>query len=437
MLFAPEEERFALSGAYRRYVLIVIWAVLIFRFVDLQIVSVLLEPIRKEFSISDTQLGLLSGLAFSLFYGGLGIFVAWLADRYSRRTIIATALALWSAMTAACGFVSSFGGLLLARMGVGIGEAGGQAPAYSLISDYYPPHKRASAFAVLNCAVPVGVFLGLFVGGWISEYYGWRAAFMAVGVPGVLVALLVRLTVREPPRGFSEVRRTAPPIAPPMRAALKHLWSVRSYRHLVLASSIFTMGAMGSGIWIPSFFIRVHQMSGTEVATWLACIYGAGGVVGALMGGRLADRLVAKTGDQRWYAWLSMGATVCILPFAFFVYLWPNPIQALLVHIGAVVLMHMWMGPVYATIQGLAGVSRRAVAAAVNLLLINLIAYGMGPLLVGIASDYFSERYGNDSLRYSILTIVIVAYGWAAVHFYLAAKSLRLELQAAEQGAPA
>jgi MFS family permease len=418
---------FSVSTAYRNYVIALIWMVMLLRFVDLQIISVLLESIRKEFNVSDTQLGLLSGLAFALFYGTLGIPIAWLADRYNRRNIVAAALGLWSAMTAVCGFAGTFAQLFLARVGVGVGEAGGQPPAYSLISDYVPAEKRSSVFAILSSAVPFGVFTGFIIGGWVSAIWGWRAAFMVVGIPGVLLAILIRLTLREPPRGFAE-RRAVETTPIPMSEALAYLWNVRSYRHLVLATSIFTLGAIGSGIWIPSFFVRVHGMPNAEVATWLAFIYGGGGVIGATLGGALADRLVSRSGDQRWFAWMSAIASACILPFSLFVYLWHDPITALCVHVGTTTLMHMWMGPAYGTVQSLAGVKRRAMAAAINGLLVNLVALGAGPLIVGAASDFFNARFGDDALRYSILSVVCIAYSWAALHFLLAARTLRADL---------
>jgi MFS family permease len=421
---------FTVSTSYRNYVIALLWLVMLLRFVDLQIISVLLESIRKEFGVSDTQLGLLSGLAFALFYGTLGIPIAWLADRSNRRNIIAAALGLWSAMTAVCGFANSFVQLFLARVGVGVGEAGGQPPAYSLISDYVPAEKRSSVFAILSSAVPFGVFTGFIIGGWVNALWGWRAAFMVVGIPGVLLAILIRFTLREPPRGAAE-RRAVETNPIPFAEALRHLWNVRSYRHLVLATSIFTLGAIGSGIWIPSFFVRVHGMPQPEVATWLAFIYGGGGVLGATLGGALADRLVRTTGDSRWFAWMSAIASACILPFSLFVYLWPNPIVALLVHSGTTTLMHMWMGPAYGTVQSLAGVKRRAMAAAINGLLVNLVALGLGPLIVGAASDFFNARFGDDALRYSILSVVCVAYSWAALHFLLAARTLRGDLQKA------
>ena len=427
---APDNSAFRVSRDYLNYVVAVLWVVMLLRFVDLQIVAVLLESIRREFEVSDTLLGLMTGSAFAIFYGTLGVPIAWLADRYNRRNIIVAAVGLWSAMTALCGLAGSFTSLFIARMGVGVGEAGGQPPAYSLVSDYVPPEKRSSVFAILNSAVPFGVFCGFIIGGWVNLHYGWRAAFMVVGLPGVLIALLIWLTVREPPRGLSDNRTNVAPV--PLGESLSYLWRTRSYRHLVLATTIFTLGAIGSGIWIPSFFVRVHGMANAEVAVWLAFIYGGGGVLGAMLGGYLADRLVARNNDKRWYAWLSAIAAAAILPFSFFVYLWPDPVTALLVHIGTTILMHSWMGPAYGTVQSIAGLPRRAMAAAVNGFAVNLLALGLGPLIVGAASDYFNARFGENSLRYSILAVVVVCYSWAALHFFLASRTLRQDLAAAD-----
>lgn len=428
-----ERGRWGAIAHYRYYVIAAIWLVMLLRFVDLQIIAVLLESIRAEFHVSDTMLGLLGGTAFGLFYGVLGIPVAWLADRYNRRNLIAACLCIWSATTAACGFAGSFGTLLLARVGVGVGEAGGVPPSYSLVSDYFPPAKRSTIIAILNSAVPCGVFAGFIIGGYVNAQLGWRAALITVGAFGVLVALLVRLTVREPVRGASDASRSSAP-PPPVRETLQYLWKLRSYRHLVLASSIFTFGAIGSGTWIASFFIRTHHMAPAQIGTWLAFIYGGGGLVGATLGGIVADRLARKWGDQRWQAWIPAVTTAAILPFSFFVYLWPNPVTALLVQVITACLMHSWMGPCYATIQNLASPNRRAMAAAVNLLVVNVIALGFGALIVGAASDFFKAQFGNDSLRYSILSIVVIAYTWAAVHFALASRTLRQDLREAGSG---
>jgi predicted MFS family arabinose efflux permease len=320
--------------------------------------------------------------------------------------------------------------LFLSRIGVGVGEAGGLAPSASLVSDYFKPERRARVFALLASAVPLGVFVGFLLGGWVAEFYGWRAAFIVAGAPGILVAFVLWLTLREPPRGFSDNRGSAQP-APAFRETLRYLAGLKSYRQIVLGTAIVTLGAIGSGIWIPSFFIRTHGMGIAEIGTWLAFIYGGGGAIGTISGGFLAERLSEQTGDQRWYAWVCAIATVCLLPFAFFVYLWPHPVPALLVHIGTTILMHMFMGPVGGTVQNLAGPGRRAMAAAINLLMTNLIALGLGPLLVGAASDYFTPIYGTDALRYSILTVVVVAFSWASLHFYLASRTLRQDLATA------
>lgn len=425
------QQPFSVSNTYRNYVVVLIWLVMLFRFVDMQIIAVLLESIKQEFKFSDTQLGLLGGIAFALFYAVLGIPIAWMADRYNRRNIIAVAVGLWSLMTAACGLATGFISLFLARIGVGVGEAGGIPPSYSLISDYIEREKRGTVFAILNSSIPVGVFTGFIVGGWVNEYYGWRAAFMVVGIPGILLALLVRFTLREPPRGFSEQRQTVmEPSA--LKDTFRYLWGLKSYRHIVLATSIMTLGAYGSGIWIPSFFIRVHGMGVAEIGTWLAFIYGIGGALGTTLGGMLADRRARKKDDFRWYMWVPAMAGLGILPFSFIVYLWPNPIQALLIHLCTTTLMHMFMGPAYGTVQTLAGVKRRAMAAAVNLFMVNLIALGTGPLIIGMASDFFNAQFGDNALRYAILTVVVVAYTWAAGHFFLAAKTLRKDLATAE-----
>ncbi|MEJ2762289.1 MAG: MFS transporter [Gammaproteobacteria bacterium] len=428
---ATDHDSFQVTDRYLKYVVILIWFVLLLRFVDLQVIAVLLESIKAEFHFSDTELGVLSGIAFALFYATLGIPIAWMADRYNRRNIIAVSLGLWSLMSALCGTAVGFATLFLARIGVGIGEAGGIPPSYSLISDYISRVKRGTVFAILNSSIPAGVFVGFIVGGWVNQYFGWRAAFVVVGLPGIFLALLIRFTLREPPRGYADGQREVT-ITPPLKETLTYLWSLRSYRHIVLATSIFTTGAIGSGIWIPSFFIRVHHMTVAEIGTWLAFIYGIGGAIGSTLGGWLADRLVRTRGDARWYMWICGITNVCILPFSFFVYLWPNPVQALLVQLGTTTLMHMYLGPAFGTVQSLAGARRRAMASAINLFMINLIAMGLGPLIIGMASDYFNARFGDNALRYSILAVVIIAYDWAAIHFFTAARTLRQDLETAE-----
>jgi predicted MFS family arabinose efflux permease len=423
-------QEFSVSDNYRRYVLGLLVAVGIVSWVDRNIFAILLESIKLEFDFSDTQLGLLGGVAFGLFYATVGLPVAWLADRFNRTKIIAIALGLWSLMTVFSGMAVGFASLFLARVGVGIGEAGGSPPSQSLISDYFPPEQRASALGTFFMYIPLGFMAGFLIGGWINEFFGWRAAFMVVGLPGIILAIILKLTLREPPRGYSEnVTNSEPP--PPLLSTIRYFLSRPALRHLPLAGAIHGIGAWGAGVWMPAYFIRVHGMSSGEVGTWLAMIFGVAGTIGTIYGGRLADRIVKRTGDARWYAWFSGLVILVTVPFTFLVYLWPTPVPALLFFIFPILMGHMFLGPVTGMIQGLAGVRRRAVAAAFYLFLANLISMGCGPLIIGIISDLYSAEYGANSLRYSILTLVVITSIWSVFHFFWAARTLREDLEAA------
>ena len=423
---------FQITRSYGIYILVVLWFAGLLRFMDIQVFAVVLESVRAEFHLSDTRAGILSGLAFALFYATLGIPLAFLADRYNRRNILSIVLTIWSGMTAVCGTTVGYVSLFLARMGVGIGEAGAMPTINSLLADYFPPDKRGTVFAIFNTSIPAGVFCGFMIGGWVLEHYGWRATFYSYGIPGVILAILIRLTLREPPRGGSEA------IAASLESVgfldtLKYLWQRRSYRHLVMASTIMTVGAYGSGIWIPTFFTRIHGMSIGTVTVWLAWLYGVGGIIGSLLGGRLTDHLSNKNNDARWYVKIPAIAALMIMPFSFFVYLWSDPYTALKVHIGTTILMHMYLGPAYGTVQSLAGAKRRAMAAGINLLVINLLGIGLGPVIVGTANDYMNSIYGDHAIRYSMLGLVVIAYTWAAIHFFLAARHLREDIAKARE----
>lgn len=406
---------------YCWYVLGLLWCVALLRFVDMQILAVLLEPIRGEFQLNDTQLALLGGLAFALFYGVLGLPVAWLADRFDRRAIIAAAVTLWSLMTALCGFATSFAALFLARIGVGIGEAGAYPPSTALLADYFPPQQRGRACAILASAIPAGVFVGFLVGGTVSTAWGWRAALMVVGLPGILLGLLTLLTVREPARGSfddAHANRTAPPF----RACLRSLLREPAYMHIVLGACLFTLGATGSGIWIASYFIRHHGFSGAQIGLWLALLYGGGGMCGALAGGWLGQRCGRHAGDPAGFARLCCWSLLATLPFVPFVFLNASAQAALLLHLPIVVLMHMNTGPVLTLIQQCAGPARRAVAHAVSVLVSNVIALPLGPLLVGMFSDWFTPVLGTRALGIAIAGLLLLAWSWSAWHFRQAAR---------------
>ena len=427
-----EAVAFRVSDGYRRYVLFLLLIVALFNFVDRQILAVLLEAIKQEFSLSDTELGMLGGVAFAVFYSLLGVPIAWLADRYNRRNIIAIALCLWSAMTAVCGMTTGFVSLFLARVGVGIGEAGGNPPAYSLIADYFPPERRATAMAVIGMGIPLGVLTGFLVGGWVNEFLGWRSAFMAVGMPGVVLAVVLWFTLREPPRGFYEPQQAVGQ-TPSILSTFHHLWQRPACRHLCMAAALYGMSGWGAGIWQPSFFMRSHGMGSGEAGTWLAFVFGLSGACGSFLGGMIGDRVVKITQDPRWYLWISSTGILVAIPFVFLVYLWPTPIPALLFLIIPTFLGHMYLGPVMAMLLGIAGARRRALASSIYGFFVNLVAMGLGPLTVGMVSDYLQPRFGNDSLRYAILAVVVISTAWAALHFLLATKTIRQDLGEAEQ----
>jgi MFS family permease len=429
---ASEESGFAVSNTYRYYVLALLVAVGVCSWVDRNVFSVLLESIKLEFSFSDTQLGLLGGVAFGLFYASVGFPIAYLADRFNRRNIISIALFLWSLMTTLSGTAVGFLSLFLARIGVGVGEAGGAPPSQSLVSDYFPPEKRGFAMGILYLYIPLGFLVGFLLGGWIDQYFGWRKAFFVVGIPGVILSIIIRLTLREPPRGHAEGVQDSG-VTPSLFSTVRYFMSRPSMRHIPLAGAIHGVGAWAMGVWLPAYFMRVHGMGSGEVGTWMALIYGFGGGVGVLYGGHLSDRLVKKTGDERWYMWLSALAVLVSAPFAFLIFLAKTPLPALLFLIVPITVMHMFLGPIIAMIQGLAGIRRRAVAAAFYLFLANLVSMGAGPVIVGMVSDYFNARYGNESLRYALLVIVFVTFLWSSIHFFLSTRTLREDLALARE----
>jgi len=424
-----------ISNGHRRYVLGLLVVVGIFAWMDRNVLAILLESIRQEFNFSDTQLGLLGGVAFGLFYATLGFPVAWLADKYNRRNLISVALALWSVMTALCGVTTGFVTLFLARVGVGIGEAGASPPSQSLISDYFPPSRRGFALGIFYLYVPLGFVAGFLAGGWLNEYFDWRTAFLLVGLPGVLLALIVRFTLKEPQRGLSEGIGDAS-ATPTLWSTVQYFWSLHSLRHLPLAGALHGVGAFAAAVWLPSYFIRAYGLSSGEVGTWLALAYGVAGGVGVLSGGYLTDKLVKHTGDERWYPRSCALAILAATPFAVILYLANSLPIALLGLFVMTLFTHMFLGPVTAIMQGLAGLRRRAVVAAFYLFLVNLISTGVGPLFVGMASDYFSTRFGTDSLRYALLLMVLITSIWAAVHFLLATKTLLSDLETARHKKP-
>jgi MFS family permease len=286
--------------AYRNYALAVLFLGYVVNFIDRSILAILLEPIKLELELSDTQLGLLGGLAFAIFYTTLGIPIAALADRWSRVKILSIAMVVWSGMTALCGLAQNFTMLLIARIGVGVGEAGASPPSHSLISDYFPLETRATALSIYALGIPIGSMIGNFVGGFGAAEFGWRTTFMLVGIPGIFVALLIWLSLREPPRGMADAGVKVPhdEPAPTVTEVLALLWQRVSFRHLAFAAGLHAFVGYGAGTWNAPFLIRSHEMPITEVGSWLALISGIG-AIGTFFGGFLADKLADRYGDRR------------------------------------------------------------------------------------------------------------------------------------------
>lgn len=410
------------------YALVILTIVYSFNFIDRQLLAILQEAIKADLLLSDSQLGLLTGFAFAAFYVTAGIPIARWADRGNRRDIVALSLFVWSFMTAISGLVNNYIQLLLARIGVGIGEAGGSPPSHSIISDIFPPNKRASAIGFYSMGVSVGILFGFLAGGWLNEFFGWRVAFLVVGAPGILLAVVVRMSIPEPIRGLTEKRQVSSQ-AVPLGQVVSVLWSRRSFRHLAMGAGLNAFAGYSISNWTASFMIRSHGMTTGELGTWLSMTIGLGGAVGVFCGGLLADRLAPR--DQRWYAWLPALAGFICLPFMTAVYLVANPYTALLMGVVPGILFNVYLGNTIATTHSLVGLRMRALSSAILFLVINTIGLGLGPWSIGLLSDYLEPQLGAESLRYAMLYLLPAVMFWSACHFYLASRTLRQDLAAA------
>lgn len=408
---------------------VVLWTLLVvytLNFLDRQIVNILAEPIKRDLGLSDTQIGLMTGLAFALFYTILGIPIARYADnpKTSRTGLISLSLAFWSGMTALCGLAQNFGQLLLARVGVGVGEAGCTPAAHSLISDTVPAGKRSSAIAFYGLGIPIGSLLGMAVGGVLADAYGWRTAFLVVGIPGVLMALVLPLLIKEP-RKSAPAPTAAAAGALSARDALREILRSRAFVQLLLGASLVAFLAYGKGVWQAIFFIRVHGLSPGETGLWLGISTGLAAMAGTWVGGVLADRFGGK--DPRH---LVTGPALGLLlgaPVLFFGYAAQDWRIGLSLIVIATLLNNFYYGPTYACVQALVRPQARAMAAAVMLFAQNLIGLGLGPLFFGMFSDALKPIAGAESVRW-----VLFGAAWLgllpAFFFWRARNHLRREL---------
>lgn len=420
--------------SYRYFVLGVLTLVYALNFVDRQLLVILQEQIKAELLLSDTQLGLLSGFAFALFYVSCGIPIARWADRGKRRSIIALALTVWSLMTAVSGFAQNYLQLLLARIGVGVGEAGGSPPAHSMISDIFRKEERATALSIYSIGIYIGILLGFALGGWVADTFGWRTAFFVVGLPGVAVALFLRLTVREPIRGWSEGRESDTAAPPPFLEVLRFLWSRRTFRNLALAGSLQALVIYAIGNWLPSYFLRNFEISLTELGIWMALTSGFGGGAGFFFGGWMTDRLGAREG--RWYVWGPAILMLGITPVLLVILTTQNLMLALVLTGLFHFLSASYLGPVLAVSHGLVGLRMRALTSAIFFFFINLIGLGLGPLIVGWLSDSFTASDMVNPLALAMLLTGCTASLWGGVHYLFASRFIREDLAASPSSEP-
>jgi predicted MFS family arabinose efflux permease len=427
----------ARDGTAQRSVRATLWILLvvyIFNFIDRQIVNILAEPIALDLGLSDTQIGLMTGLAFALFYTALGLPIARYADRptTNRPRLIAVALATWSAMTALCGLAQNFVQLLLARIGVGVGEAGCTPPAHSLISDIVPPERRSSALAFYALGIPIGTLLGMMIGGFLADWVGWRRAFLIVGLPGIALALVVHFVLRDPRTRLAGASDSAAPAAQNEMSLWKAVRSVMGSRAFVLllaAGSTASFLAYGKVTWTTIFFQRTHELTPGEVGFWFGVVNGAAGIFGTWLGGWIADRFGAKRRRHVLSA-PAIGMAVAA-PVAFLAYQATNWQVALALLIVPTVCNSLYYGPTYSAAQGLVPLRARAIAAALVLFFQNLIGLGLGPLFFGMLSDLLQPGFGEESVRY-------VLYGAAFLGlvpaFFFWRCSLRLDEELDRKG---
>ena len=410
--------------------LAVLFVVYVFNFADRQVLSILIEPIQTELGVSDTWMGLLAGPAFAFFYTLLGVPIARWADTGSRRTVIVFSLSLWSLMTAASGLARSYAHLALARIGVGIGEAGGTPPSHSLLSDYFPPERRATALALYGNGIYVGSGLGIMAGGLLEQYFGdWRTAFYAVGLSGLPLAALVLFLVRDLPRGSSDAAPAAAPVAgESFFGVMRFLFSRRSFAWLVTGACFKAMAGYAVLTWGAVFLARVHGMDRAAIGALFGPMIMVGGCLGVSLGGWLADLLGRR--DVRWYMRMPAVLSVLALPFALAFLLAPDSGVAIPCFVVFYTIANMYVGPLWSTAQNLAQPHMRATASAVLLFILNVFGLGLGPFLIGLSNDLLSTRYGDLSVRYSLIGVVTLSAA-ACVPFWIGSRTLREDLVAA------
>ena len=431
---------------HRAYALVVLVIVYVFNFIDRQILNILQEPIKADLGLSDTQLGMLTGLSFALIYCIAGIPVARLADMTNRKVVITVSLALWSGFTALCGLTGNFIQLLGARLGVGLGEAGGSPPAHAMLSDLYEKEKRGRALAIYSSGLYIGTLLGYWLGGWVSDAMTWREAFFVVGIPGVIFSFVLWFTVREPERGLSGTGPATESVG--FLGSFRHLWALKSFRYYSVATGAGTFVTYGIGNWMPPFLSRTHgawsmpelqefvgfctsselatacvEMSRTEIGLFYGVIAGMGGAIGTVAGGYLADHFGAV--DRRWFLWVPMWGKLVAGPFFIAALMAPSAELSLLFYFPAITMAAMYLGPSLAITHHLVPASMRAMSSAVLFFILNIIGLGFGPTAVGMLSDWLmlNTDVAQDSAKWGMVIAVCAVYS-LAILWHLGARNL-------------
>ncbi|MCA6103772.1 spinster family MFS transporter [Bradyrhizobium australafricanum] len=411
----------AAPSAHRYYVLALLTIIYALNFLDRTIFNVLIEPIKKEFTLSDTTMGLLAGFGFVLFYSLLGIPIARMADRLNRRNIVAVAFAFWSAMTYLCGLASSVTTLALARVGVGIGESAGTPASQSMIADLFDKNERPRALGIYAIGTYLGVFLGYFIGGYVNQHYGWRMAFFTAGLPGIALAAVLWLTITEPKRGAMAESFKAEPIGP----TLRFLVSQPSFVIVLVGFCLTTYTNYATAVWIPPFLARIHHLTSAEIGTYAGTFKGLAGMAGTLIGGLVVAQIGRR--DDRWKLW----APAIMSGLAGPVFALSMLTQSFTLMVATLALTSFMvgfhLGPIFAIAQTVAKPSMRALASAIVLLTATCFGQGVGPLAVGMINDALKGTYGVDAVRYSLLSAALTTT-LGALLFVLAARAIRADI---------
>lgn len=423
-------------GTYRSYVLVLLTSIMVFNYVDRLAMGLMLQDIKADLQVSDTQLGFLTGIAFALFYAVMGIPIARWADRGNRVTIISVTVGLWSIAVALCAAAASFFQLLIFRIGVAVGEAGCHPPAFSLLADYFARNDRPRAIARYMLGWPLALSFGFFAAGWLNQLYGWRLTFVILGVPGLSLAALAHFSLREPretpvaaAQGIGEGAREAHP-QPGIGTVMATFWNNRTFRHLLFAFSLSYFFGNGILQWQPAFFMRSHTMATGEIGTWFALIYGIGGLLGTFVGGELASRYAANNERRQLLGMAVLYVVHALLGSA--VYLAPERHIALGLLALSAIGNAMVAGPMFAATQTIVPREMRAMSIAVVLFFSNLIGLGFGPLAAGALSDGLRSVFGEESLRYALL-FLCPGYFWCTWHFWRASRTVAEDVNAAQR----